>query len=158
MANDGVPEAIPNTKFGSNFDGHKFRFFESDEERINYIKSLPGLSLEDVKINKCLEIDNKTSDLIFSGITYKGVLLSMSLTAQTNYLGLLNVPENRFPIPMVSKDDRSYVLILNNIEAMELYDLAWAKVADNKISGGQLKLRINSISNIDDINNFKDTR
>lgn len=38
---NGSPKEIPNTKFGSIFNGEKFIFFESDEERENYLAALP---------------------------------------------------------------------------------------------------------------------
>lgn len=40
--NDGTasPEYIPETKFGSLFNGTDFIYFESDEERIEYLKTL----------------------------------------------------------------------------------------------------------------------
>jgi hypothetical protein len=38
--NSYSPKEIPDTKFGSHFDGEKFIFFESEEERIKYLDEL----------------------------------------------------------------------------------------------------------------------
>ena len=38
-ANNGVPESIPKTKFGSNFDGEFFYFWESVDEEMAFIDS-----------------------------------------------------------------------------------------------------------------------
>lgn len=42
---NGVPKNIPDTKFGSLFDGSKFFFFESQEEYDNYIQPTDNLIL-----------------------------------------------------------------------------------------------------------------
>jgi hypothetical protein len=34
------PESIPNTTYGSHFDGKNYYFFESDEERIKFYENL----------------------------------------------------------------------------------------------------------------------
>jgi hypothetical protein len=34
------PESIPNTTFGSHFDGVNYYFFENDEERIKFYENL----------------------------------------------------------------------------------------------------------------------
>jgi hypothetical protein len=38
--NEYEPESIPNTSFGSHFDGVNYYFFENDEERITFYEKL----------------------------------------------------------------------------------------------------------------------
>jgi hypothetical protein len=41
FVNNGYsPKEVPGTKFGSHFDGEKYYFFESEEERIKYLDEL----------------------------------------------------------------------------------------------------------------------
>ena len=46
------PEIIPNTTFGSHFDGNKYYFFESDEEKEQFNQAIPfPLELYSIEIN-----------------------------------------------------------------------------------------------------------
>jgi hypothetical protein len=103
-------------------------------------------------------IDKRTSELINEGIVFKGVLLSMSKEAQTNYLGLPKVRPEKFPLPFMSKDDTKVAMVLNEADAEDLYYLAWDKISSEKMSGGSLKMQVNSLTTIEEVLNFVDPR
>lgn len=68
---NGVPKSIPDTKFGSLFDGSKFLFFESDSERIEYLESLNvwDFSLWKSEVN---ELHNELFSVYYTQLKYEG--------------------------------------------------------------------------------------
>lgn len=156
-----VESEIVDFLFKIEYPGVKRIYFQKgDENTPEYLQYLNETtpSIEQAKETVCSKIDAKTQELIFVGIIYKAKLLSMSLAAQTNYLGLVSIPDNKFPLPFVTKDDKDYVLVSNAAEAHDLYFIAWNKIADNKIAGGQLKIQVNALQTVEEVLNFIDPR
>lgn len=67
--------------------------------------------LEAAQLLKCAEIDEKTQRLISQGFAFDGEQFSLSVRAQTNWLGL-KVLENLlvFPVELTTHDDKAYYL------------------------------------------------
>lgn len=68
---DGSPEYIPNTKFGKLFDGENHIFFESDNERENYLSELNVLSLEAWKA-EANNLHNELFASYYAPLKYEG--------------------------------------------------------------------------------------
>lgn len=68
---NGSPEYIPNTKFGKLFNGEKHIFFESDNERENYLSELNVLSLEAWKA-EANNLHNELFASYYAPLKYEG--------------------------------------------------------------------------------------
>jgi hypothetical protein len=139
------------TGFGSSFDGENFYFFESEQEKINYYKSIE--TLENYKKQLIDLQDKKTEDLILSGFTFDGSLFSLSINAQINWSNLLNIPQQMFPLNLSTKDDNIYVLNFNNVQSF--YFTALGKKSEYLQSGNDVKKRINESLTIQELDTIK---
>jgi len=77
--------------------------------------TLEGLDLQGYKDYKNRQIDEKTGELISTGFTWDSLIFSMSSNAQINWSNIPNVPDSLFPLPVMTKDDKTvYNLALSN--------------------------------------------
>ena len=113
-------------------------------------------TLEEFKDLKLYEIDKKTQGLIFKGFQYANLTWSLSITAQINWSNLLQLPDALFPLPIQAKDLTVYNLPLD--ERMNFYLTALNSKNLPLQSGHALKLQVQAMTTIDEINNFTDNR
>lgn len=159
-----MTQKITYKKQGSGIDSWRIEEYESDQLircYMVYEKPEGWFFDDDIEASKlftCNKIDETTSFSLLNGITYKDIILSFSEHAQIDYLGIRETPTDEFPIPILSLDEKSVVLIENQNDANDLYTIAWKHRASIKKAGGALKLQVNSMTNINDIINFIDPR
>ena len=113
-------------------------------------------TLEDAKISRCLDIDLKTGDLISEGFVFDSKTFSLSINAQINWSNIMNVPDNAFPLTIMTKDDQSYALSLANKQNFYLSALNGRLTQLG--SGTSLKVQINALTTIADVETFVDPR
>lgn len=69
--------------------------------------------LDLVKHAKCVGIDRRTGELIGAGFTFQGETFSMSMLAQTNWIGLSHSAQRdliTYPIGVSTSDDGEFML------------------------------------------------
>lgn len=81
---NGSPEYIPSTKFGKLFNGEKHIFFESDNEREEYLSELNVLSLESWKA-EANRLHNELFESYYAPLKYEGEA-DIALTALNSAL------------------------------------------------------------------------
>ena len=116
----------------------------------------PALTLAQAKINKCAEIDLKTQSLIFGGFLSDGKDFSLSITAQINWSNIPLLPDSMFPIALMTKNDELHILTLENRTAFYLSAVNGKNT--HLQSGGALKIQVNALTTIADVQNFADPR
>jgi len=71
-------------------------------------------NIDDIKEILCGQIDNKTTETIFTGFTYDNKQFSLSISAQINWSNLFNIPSAMFPLTLSCKDETTYQLSETN--------------------------------------------
>ena len=114
------------------------------------------IPLQEAIENKIKEIDRNTETLIFRGFEYNGLTFSLSTNAQINWSNLPNLPEQIFPLTILSKNDEPYSLKYS--EVMNFYLTAVNGKNKHLQSGNLVKQEILKLKNSEEIINFKDDR
>jgi hypothetical protein len=153
---NGSPESNPGTKFGSHFDGTNFYFFESDQERVYFLNELPKQDIDDLKQQAFNAIDKRTQELIFKGFDFGNCHWSLSISAQINWSNIPNLPESFFPLQMQDQNGVDYQLAYAN--RMNFYLTAVAAKNTHLQSGNALCKQVDSLTTVDEVNNFMDPR
>jgi hypothetical protein len=101
-------------------------------------------------------IDQKTQELIFRGFEFNGKVMSMSQNAQINWTNMPNLEESDFPMIIMSKDDEPVQLQYS--DKLLIWRAARNHSKNAQLSGGILKMQIDSITTIEEVLNFNDPR
>lgn len=114
------------------------------------------MSLEELKLIRCIEIDMNTQYLISNGFLFNGIIFSLSLTAQINWSNFPNLPDSLFPLIIIGKNNEVYTCDLSNKYNFYLSALngknEWLQ------SGSILKSSINSCTTKEQVNSIIDNR
>lgn len=115
------------------------------------------VDINQLKINKNLEIDKKTSDLISVGFTFNGNVFSMSSDAQRNWMGLKQFSSSlSFPINVSTIDDGEYSLKLSDLDTFVL--TAIGTVQTHIDSGRALKVAVKNATTVAELDAIVDAR
>lgn len=114
------------------------------------------IPVEQALEEKIKEIDSNTESLIYKGFEYGGLIFSLSTNAQINWSNLPNLPEQIFPLTILSKDEKPYSL--NYSEVMNFYLSAVNGKNTHLQSGTLLKQELLKLKDSESILNFKDDR
>lgn len=138
--------------------------FEKEQTRINnttcktideIIELLPsnGFLIIELQNEVIKLIDNNTQKTISEGFEFDGIVFSLSPNAQLNISNIPNIIDSEFPFPYLGKNDEHYLLTLNN--KMPFYYTALDKIKTIRISNGELKTQVKTLTTIKQIQNFK---
>lgn len=114
-------------------------------------------SLLSDKAAKNAEIDARTQEIISGGFTFDGHVFSLSIRAQTNWLGLLTLKDLfAWPCNVTTDDDLQYSLALANL--IPFIGTGSGTVASAISSGRALKLQVNAAETLEEIDAVTDSR
>jgi len=155
-------EQLNNTQFHLVDDNGERKFYELPHLDCNTFDELttllacefePLYTVNSLKEDLIIAIDEHTSNTILSGFTFENCLFSMSLTAQINWSNLLQLPEQIFPITISTKDDSVYVLEFAN--RMNFYLTCVAAKNLPLQQGTILKNELKALTTIEEVLTFK---
>lgn len=115
-----------------------------------------GMTLEELKSYKCVEIDNKTQELIAQGFTFDSHTFSMSTNAQINWSNFPNLPDALFPLTVMDKNDEVYSLDL--ADKLNFYLSALNFKNAQLQSGSVLKAQVKAAVDVPAVNAIIDNR
>lgn len=119
------------------------------------------MSLEELKLYRYHEIDNKTGKLISNGFIYNGLTFSLSYNAQINLLGLdasRNDPALTYPISYNTLDDSTTYNVVDATDVHNMYLTALATKKSILDSGTTLKDQIRAATSKSEVNAIIDNR
>lgn len=127
----------------------------------DFVNELVEVVVIDVPIEQALEekikeIDENSEKLIFDGFKYGGLKFSMSANAQINWTNLPNETPEDLPYYVMSKDDKPFLLTVDNI--MDFYRASKTHKKSVLLEGGNLKVQLQQLKDVEQILNFKDDR
>lgn len=130
----------------------------SNQSTLNsVIQNHVAVSLDDNKAAKILAIDSKTRDIIAKGFAYDGQQFSLSMQAQTNWLGLATLQSLlTFPIGITTAANTTYTLDQANVMAFIAQGVQVIKDAVG--SGRFLKIAVNAAQTQVDLDAVVDKR
>jgi hypothetical protein len=124
------------------------------------ISSHESITIEELRLDKIKEIDNKTQSLIKNGFIYDSYLFSLSEVAQINWLGIYQSAVSgllSFPFPVTTKDDLEY--LFNDVSDIQSFFLTGLGLKKYHIDSGRaIKQQIIDASTKEEIYNIEDTR
>lgn len=120
------------------------------------ILDLSDLTLEELKVYRYTEIDNKTQKLIAQGFTFGGHTFSMSTNAQINWSNFPNLPDELFPLPVMDINEELYSLAL--ADKLNFYLAALNYKNAQLQSGSVLKAQIKACTDAACVNSIIDNR
>lgn len=77
-------------------------------------EEIVSIPLNDLKEEVRQSVDRETANNIVSGFTFAGLTFSMSLEAQVNWTNFPFLPETKFPLSIMSKNDEELLLEFSN--------------------------------------------
>lgn len=118
-----------------------------------------GMSLEELKLYRYNEIDNRTGELISMGFTYATKTFSLSLNAQINISALnQSRDELTYPINYNTIDDTSTYSVADAIDLHNMYLTALNVKKGHLDAGTALKDQIRAAVDIPAVNAIIDNR
>lgn len=114
------------------------------------------MTLEQLKLVRCNEIDTNTQELISKGFVFGGITFSLSLTAQINWSNFQNLPDGLFPLTVIGKNDEVYICQL--ADKLNFYFAALNGKNQYLQSGGELKYLINQCTTEEEVDAIIDNR
>ena len=128
------------------------------------VSSHDGVSLNDSKTLRYVEIDNRTQELIKQGYAHDSKIFSLSANAQINWLGLrealsvgLIVDPTDFPIAVSTKNDESHDIV-DAAELITMFNIAFATKKGHLDSGRTLRLQLAAAVDKTALDAIEDTR
>ncbi len=118
-------------------------------------------ALEIAKHKKNLKIDHRTSELILEGFVYDSKQFSLSMPAQTNWIGLKQAVDEAVltpPIDVGSKDDKEEYELTAAADVTAFYGAALGAKKGHLDSGRALKLSVEAATDIAGVDAVVDTR
>lgn len=125
------------------YDGRGWVIYQDDEPVLT--ESLASFKELAYKL-----IDEHTYGKISNGFMFKGIIFSMSTNAQINWSNLLNMPENMFPLQIMSKNNED-VYILNVSDRANFYLASLTHKNDHLQVGNSRKDAVKLTSKFEDI-------
>lgn len=129
-------------------NGVTITVYEGDEPMAS--QTLPQL-----KATVCIIIDEETTNNIFKGFTFGGLVFSMSLTAQINWSNFPMLPSSAFPLTIMSKNDEEYALAEAN--KLLFYGTALAYKNGCLQAGNAKKILVKECTTINDVKTLADS-
>lgn len=148
-----VDQAPPGYQLMSQEDYTDY-LIDTELARENFLNE--NVAIPNAKIEKYNYIDTNTGLLINNGFTFAGLTFSLSQNAQINWSNILQLPEEAFPINVMSVNEDIYSLSLAN--RMNFYLSAVNGKNIPLQSGSLLKAEIKAMNNLQEIENFVDPR
>ena len=111
---------------------------------------------------KNLAIDTKTSELLARGFIFDGEIFSLSLAAQSNWIGLqLSIAqgflnENSFPFKISTIDNKEYSLSWANRNAF--FGGVLSTITSILAAGRALKIQVNNATTVSGVDAIVDSR
>ena len=143
-------------RYGDDIDFIYYQIGEENNE--DYIR-LTNPSILELKESIKSNIDKKTTELIYGGVTFSGLTFSMSDSAQTNWSNFPNMYQfapHLFPLPILSKNDEPYLLQYSDV--MSFYFAALIHKNTQLQSGAILKQQIDAMTTKEELEAFVDPR
>jgi hypothetical protein len=119
-------------------------------------------TLEEQKIIKNKSIDDKTAYILSNGVHFDGKTFSLSLPAQSNWIGLQLaisqglIGEGEFPFKISTIDNGEYELSWVNKESF--FAAILNKISTTIASGRALKLQVNQVTSKEQLDSILDNR
>lgn len=121
----------------------------------------PTVQLQEAKQAKFEQIDKKTNEIIARGFTWDGVLLSLSLPAQTRLNGIYAMrddPPGGYPVIWNSLDDNSFVTLNNAVDTTSMHDAAGDRLRTVVDSGTVIKEEVRQATTVAEVDAIVDPR
>ena len=140
---------------------YTFHGLTGNEDLTEIIENHNPVSLDEYKVGKYQEIDNKTQILISQGFLFDGKLFSLSIPAQSNWT---NIKANKqdfidlgaFPLGISCQDGSIYMLQEADVFTFWLTGMSTVKTHYN--SGGILKEQVKNATTKEEIESIIDNR
>jgi len=115
------------------------------------------------KMNKCAEIDGRTSDLIAEGFTHAGIVFSLSANAQSYWTNLYQAraiftATGGYPLRVNALDDSESYAVPDEADVEALYVAALGAVSGALGRGTFLKDSVRAAVTVEDVDAIQDTR
>lgn len=121
----------------------------------------PTVQLDNAKIAKCGQIDQKTNEILARGYLWDGVVLSLSLGAQTRLNGIYATrldPPGGYPVIWNSLDDLSFVTLADANDVVSMHDAAGDRLRSVVDSGTAIKDEVRACTTIAQVEAIVDPR
>lgn len=130
-----------------------------NQETTSFSNPNPPSTLADARAAKIEEIDTRTREILAEGFTYNGVVLGLSESDRSNYLGLVIVKDVlTYPYTIKGKANSDYCTIQSAQDMLGLF-LTGVSYIDNTLRSGFVhKDAVLQLNDVDDINNYVDPR
>lgn len=125
----------------------------------NLINIHDPATLEELKIQRRKEIDERTTELVADGFEFNGIIFSGSVESQSRIMASILAKDIiEYPIKWMSKDDTTYLLI-TNVEMLTAFFATGLGTLKYKIDlGSNLKTAIEDATTIEEVNAIIDPR
>lgn len=135
--------------------GDVFNEIDVDALILNHIPK----TLEEAKIEKNEEINDKTGDLISAGYAHSGMQFSLSIEAQVNIIGLLLAKDGlTYPVDFNNLDDTDQHQIVDANEIVLIFNTALVTKKTILDSGTALKQQVEAATNQYELDAIVDNR
>lgn len=116
VVSDDDINLIPTIFAAKHSNGNEYLYFDTI---IEYNEFLNSLYTEEQRFQSKKEevkilIDEQTQEKIFSGFIFDGNTFSLSFSAQINLSNIFNIPDDEFPYPYSTLDNKIYNLALTD--------------------------------------------
>lgn len=118
--------------------------------------------LDSLKESKIRDIDNKTSSIISQGVQFDGETFSLSVNAQSNFMGIKVatdgglLTEANYPYELTTLDDNAYQLTWELKE--QFFGAVLSAISTPLAEGRSLKVAVKTASTIEELNAIVDNR
>lgn len=110
-------------------------------------------SLDELKFNLLIKIDELTNAKILHGFEYNGKIFSMSTNAQINWSNLLSIADSIFPIQIMDINDEPFSLSV--LERQNFYYTCMECKYTKLQHGSALKIQLKSLNTEMEILDFE---
>ena len=155
IISDSAPTECPNDS-GHTIDTTSMSIIESD---VNNINGHDCCSLAIQKEARCLDVDNKSAELIEEGYLYDSQIMSASINHQCNIESMfIERSTLSYPVNYMNKSNTNYVTLSNATDIENIYHAGKTFKMDILVDGASLKVQINNASNQTELDAVVDNR